>query len=125
MSESSGLMESLKRLMGNLLAIVQTRLDLLSNEAEEERLRIGQRFFYGSIALLFFGLAITLLTVLILVMVWDSYRLPALGVFAALYFIAGILAWSALRRVASEKSKMFSASLDELAEDRDRLSSSS
>jgi len=116
-------MESLKRLVGTLLAIVRTRVDLLSNEIEEERLRIGQMFFYGSVALLFFGLAIMLLTVLILVLVWDSYRLLALGSFVALFFIAGLLAWNALRRVASEKSKLFSVSLDELADDCNRLSS--
>jgi uncharacterized membrane protein YqjE len=121
MAESTGLMESLKRLADTLLAIFQTRLELLSNEMEEERLRIEQMLLYGSVALLFFGLAIMLLTAFFVVLFWDSYRLLVLGVFAALYFVAGLLAWTALRRVAREKSKLFSASLAELADDRDRL----
>jgi len=121
MVESGCLMESLKRLAGTLLCIVQTRLDLLSNEAEEERLRIGQMFFYGSFALLFSGLSIMLLTVLILLLVWDSYRLLALSGFAALYFIAGFLAWNKLRCVTRNKSEIFSASLAELANDQDRI----
>lgn len=121
MTESSGLMESLKRLVGTLLAIFQTRLELLANEMEEERLRVEQMLLYGSVALFFFGLAIMLLTVFIVVLFWDSHRLLVLGGLAALFFIAGLLVWNALRRVARKKSKLFSASLAELADDRDQL----
>lgn len=121
MAESTGLLESLKQLVGTLLAIFQTRLELLSNEMAEERLRIEQMLFYGSVTLFFFGLSIMLLTVSILVVFWDSYRLLALGSFAVLYLLAGLLAWSTLCRVARKKSKLFSASLAELADDRDRL----
>ncbi len=104
-----------------LLSICQTRLELLSNEMEEERLRIGQMLLYGNIALFFFGLAIMLLTAFIVVVFWDSYRLQVLGSLAALFFIAGLLVLNALRRVAKKKSKLFSASLAELADDRDLL----
>jgi len=121
MAESTGLMESLKRMAGTLLVILQTRLELLSNEMEEERLRIGQMLLYGSVALLFFGLSIVILTAFFVVLFWDSHRLLVLGGFTALYFVAGLLAWSALRRVAREKSKLFSDSLAELADDRNWL----
>lgn len=121
MEESTGLMESLKRLAGTLLAIIQTRLELLSNEMAEERVRIEQMLLYGSVALFFFGLAVMLLTAFFVVLFWDSQRLLVLGGFAALYFVAGLLVLNALRRVAREKSKLFSASLAELADDRDQL----
>ena len=123
MLESTGLMESLKRLACTSLAIVQTRLQLLSNELEEERLRIAQMLLYGSVALLFFGLAIMLLTAFFVVLFWDSHRLLVLCSFTALYFVAGLLVWNTLHRVAQEKSKLFSASLAELADDRDRFAS--
>jgi uncharacterized membrane protein YqjE len=121
MTESGGLMESLKRLAGTSLAIFQTRLELLSNEVEEERLRIEQMLLYGSIALFFFGLAIMLVTAFIVVLFWDSQRLLVLGCLAVLYFVAGLLVWNALLRVAREKSRLFSASLAELASDRIRI----
>lgn len=121
MTESDGLMGSLRRLANTLLAIVQTRLELLSNELEEERLRIEQKLLYGSVALFFFGLSILLLTVFIVVLLWDNNRLLVLGCFAGLYFAAGLLAWNALRRVTREKSKLFSVSLAELADDRELL----
>lgn len=114
-------MESLKRLAGTSLAILQTRLELLSNEVEEERLRIGQMLLYGSIALFFFGLAIMLVTAFIVVLFWDSQRLLVMGSLAVLYFMAGLLVWNALGRVVREKSRLFSASLAELASDRIRL----
>ena len=84
-------------------------------------MNIEQMLLYGSIALFFFGLAIMLLTIFIVVLLWDSYRLPVLASFIGLYFVAGLLAWNALRRVAREKSKLFSASLAALADDRDQL----
>jgi len=121
MSEPSGLMESLKRMTGTLLLIFQARLELLSIEVEEERLNIKQMLLYGSLALLFFGLATILLTAFVVVVFWDSYRLQVLASFIVLYFAVGFLAWNALNRVANKKSQLFSASLAALADDRDRL----
>jgi uncharacterized membrane protein YqjE len=121
MSESGGLMESLKRMTGTLLAIFQTRLELLSLEVEEERLNIKQMLLYGSITLLFFALAIILMTAFVVVVFWDSYRLQVLAGFAVLYFVGGALAWNALLRVTNRKSQLFSASLAALADDRDQL----
>jgi len=121
MSESTGLMESLKRLACTSLAILQTRLELLSNEIEAESLRVAQMLLYFIVALFFFGLAIMILTAFFVVLFWDSQPLLVLGGFTALYFVAGLLAWNALHRLAREKSKLFSDSLAELADDRDRL----
>ena len=124
MSQSTGLLESLKRLTGTLLSIIQTRLELLSNELEEERLRVRQMLFYGSLALFFFGLSVMLLTVFVVVLFWDSYRLQVLGGLTAFFFIAGILVWIELRRLSRERPKLFSTSLAELDDDRDRLTTS-
>jgi uncharacterized membrane protein YqjE len=121
MPESTGLIESSKRVAGTLLAILQTRLALLSNEIEEERLRVGQMVFYASIALFFFGLSIMLLTALVVVVFWDDHRLLVMGLFAALYFVTGLLLWNALRRAAQQKPVLFSASLAELTDDRNQL----
>jgi uncharacterized membrane protein YqjE len=121
MMAPTGLTESLKRMAGTLLAIFQTRLELLSNEMEEEVRRFEQILLYGGIALLFFGLSIMLLTVFVVVVFWDSQRLPVLGSLAGLFFIAGLLVWNALRRLTSKRTKLFSASLAELSDDRDQL----
>ncbi|MDP1633853.1 MAG: phage holin family protein [Gallionellaceae bacterium] len=121
MSESGGLLESLKRLAGTLLAIIQTRLELLSNELEEERLRIWQMLLFGSVALFFFGLSVVLLTAFVVVLFGADQRLLVLGFFTALYFFAGLLAWRRLCRMRQERSRLFSASLSELESDREQL----
>ena len=121
MSQSTGLMVSVKRLAGTLLAIIQTRLELLSNELEEERLRVAQMLFYGSVTLFLFGMAIVLMTMFVVVLFWDSYRLQVLGGLTVLFLVAGLLVLNALRRAAAERSKLFSTSLSELSDDIDRL----
>jgi uncharacterized membrane protein YqjE len=121
MTDSIGLMASQKRLTGTLLAILQTRLELLSSEMEEERVRIEQILLYGSIVLFFTGLAIMLLTAFFVVLLWDEHRLLVLGGFSASFFLVALLALAGLRRVAREKCKLFSVSLAELASDRDSL----
>ena len=121
MSESAGLMESLKRMAGTLLDIFQTRLELFASEVEEERLNIRQMLLYGSIALLAFVLAIWLLTIFIVLLLWDNYRLPVLAGFIVIYFVTGLVAWIALCRMAGNKSRLFSASLAALADDRNLL----
>lgn len=121
MTDSIGLMASLKRLTGTLLVILQARLELLSSEMEEERVRIEQILLYGSIVLFFTGLAIMLLTAFFVVLLWDEHRLLVLGGFSASFFLVALLALAGLRRVAREKCKLFSVSLAELASDRDSL----
>jgi uncharacterized membrane protein YqjE len=121
MTASSSLSESLKQVVSTLLSIAQTRLELLANELNEERLRFEQTLLYASIALLFFGLSIMLLTVFVVVVFWDSQRLLALGSLAGLFFIAGLLMSLAVRNLARKKPKLFSASLAELSNDRDQL----
>ncbi len=121
MPQTSGLFGSLKRWTGTVLEIARTRLALLANEIEEERLRISQMFIYGCIVLFCFGLATMLLTVFIVVLFWDTYRLPVLGGLATFFFVAGLVAGNALRRLARDRPRLFSTSLAELSDDLHRL----
>lgn len=123
MDSSIRLTESLKRLAGTLLSIVQTRLELLGNELEAERLHFEQTLLYRVIALLFFGLSIMLFSVFIVVVFWDSQRLLVLGGLAGLSFIAGLLVWNTSRKLTRKSPRIFSASLAELSSDRDQLRS--
>lgn len=121
MTASTNLTDSLKRMAGTLFVILQTRLELLANELDEERLRFEQTLLYAGIALFFFALSIILLTVLIVVVCRDSQRLVVLGSLAGGFFIAGLLMWLALRRTAKKRHLLFSASLAELSNDREQL----
>ena len=122
--QSAGLMGSVKRLLGTLSAIVATRLELLSNELQEECLYLARMFFLSVVALFCFGLAVLLLTVFIVVLFWDEHRLAALGALSVSFFALGTLLVMLLRGKARAKTKLFSASLAELAKDREQLGGS-
>ena len=117
----SGLLGSVKRLAATLASIVSTRLELLANELQEERLRLTQMFLFALFALFCFGMGVLLFTAFIVVLFWDEHRLVALGALSGVFFASGLWAALLLRGKAQEKSRLFSASLAELARDREQL----
>jgi len=117
----AGLMGSVKRLAATLTSIVSTRLELLANELQEERLRLTQMLLFALFALFCFGMALLLFTVFIVVLFWDDHRLAVLGALSLVFFVSGSLAAVLLRGKAQEKSRLFSASLAELEKDREML----
>jgi len=117
----SGLMGSVKRLTASLLAIFSTRLELLANELEEERLRLTQMLFFSLFALFCFGMGLLLITVFVVVLFWDDHRLMVLGLSSLCFFVAGSADILVLQKKARARSKLFSVSLSELAKDRQSL----
>jgi len=118
---SSGLMGSLRQLLSTLTSIVSTRLELLANELQEERLHLTQMFLFVLFALFCFGMGLLLLTVLIVVLFWDDHRIAVLGVLCTLFLALGVVMTLLVRSKMQVKSKLFSASLAELAKDRQHL----
>ncbi|OGS91813.1 MAG: hypothetical protein A2Z95_07840 [Gallionellales bacterium GWA2_60_18] len=117
----SGLLGSARRLLSTLTSIASTRLELLANELQEERLRLTQMLFFTLAALFCFGMGVLLLTVFIVLLFQDEYRLVAVAVLCVLFFVAGTMLWMLLRGKAGEGSRLFSASLAELDKDRQHL----
>lgn len=120
---AGGLLGSLKKLASTLVALAQTRLQLLANELHAERLRLMRLWLLAAAAVFFLTLGIIMLTLLVVVLFWDSHRLLAMGGFAGIYLLIGILFGARVLRRATERSHMFEASLQELAKDREWLSS--
>lgn len=124
MSTPPRLSSSVKGMASTLLELVQIRLELFSIEAQEEVLRVGALLVYGAIAVAFLSLGVVLLALLITVALWDTHRLLALGVFTGLFLATGgVAAWLARERVRSG-TRLFSASVEELKQDREGLRSS-
>lgn len=119
--ETSRLSASVRGLAATLIELAQVRLELLSVEAQEEVLRIAGLLAYGAIALVCLALGLGFLAILITVALWDTHRLLALAVFTVLFLLAGLLAaWRARERV-QRGSRLFSASIEELRQDREAL----
>lgn len=117
----AGLMGSIKQLLSTVTSIASTRLELLANELQEERLRLTQMLLFTLFALFCFGVGILLLTAFIVVLFWDDHRLAALGTLSAIFLALGTLVTIRLRSKAQARSRLFSASLAELTKDREQL----
>lgn len=115
------LARSLRGLAATLLGLAQVRLELLSVEAREEALRLGEILLYGAIALTMLSVGVAFLAIFLTVLLWDSHRLLALAVFATLFLSGGIVAaWVARDRVR-QGSRLFAESIRELQKDRTKL----
>ena len=114
---------SLKGLTATVLELLQLRLELLSVEAQEEVLRVGGLLVFGAVAVAFLSLGLGFLAMLITVALWDTHRLLPLTLFAGLFLGLGfIAAWLARERVRSG-TRLFSATVEELKQDREGLRS--
>jgi uncharacterized membrane protein YqjE len=103
------------------IGILQTRLELLATEVQEEKLRLGTLLAYAAAAFFFLGFGAVLLALFLTVLLWDSHRLLALGIFTALFLAIGIIAALVAARVGRQGSRLFSASIAELAQDREMI----
>jgi uncharacterized membrane protein YqjE len=118
-----GLASSLRSLVGSTLGLLRTRLDLLSVELQEEKLRLFSMFIYGAVAIMLLSVGVVFLAVFVTVLLWDSHRLLALGIFSAIFLLGGTIALVMLAMLTRTRSKLFAASLAELAEDSAALQS--
>lgn len=120
-SAGEGLFVSLKALSANLLGIVQTRLELLSTDIAEERERIVTLLVLALAALFSIGVGVVLLAILVVVALWESNRLFALGGMIVFFLMTGaIIGWVVLSRLR-RSPRPFDASISELAKDRQEL----
>ena len=119
--QGSGLFDSMRVLLANLIGIAYNRLDLLSTDLEEEWQRLISLLVMMLVALFSLGLGIILMAVLIAVAFWESNRLGILTVLILLFFAGGAVAWRSVNRARKNRSRLFAASLEELSKDHQQL----
>jgi uncharacterized membrane protein YqjE len=109
----------LRRIVGAVLGIAHTRLELLGIELSEEKDRLLTAMFVGLAAMLFGMMALIAFTFLIAATFWDSYRWQSLTILCLVYLALAVLcALRALHRFRSSPL-MFQATLGELEKDRE------
>ncbi len=115
-----GLVASLGNLVTTLVTMAQTRLELLGNEVEVEKLRMLRMLLLAQ-ALMFSTLVAVLLgTAFLTLWLWE-FRLAVLAFCIALSILAAWLAYRALMRMTERPQSPFETSLSELQEDLRRL----
>lgn len=121
-SRKGGLLESVKSLANTVLAMGQTRLELLSNDLEEERAWLTSMLVWTLVALFSATLAVVLATLLVVVIFWDNYRLLAISTMVGVFTLGAFIAWRIVCNISRSKPRLFSSSLAELSKDREQLS---
>lgn len=116
-----GLLASLRGFAATSVALLRTRLELLKVEAQEEVGRVTSLLFWGVAAVLLGVSGLVFLALFITVLLWDSQRLLALGVFSALFLAATAVAVGMVWRLVGRRSQLFAASLAELRRDEAAL----
>ena len=114
-----GLGEALSALASTTVATLRTRLELATVEFEEQRERTKLMLFLIVIATVFACFALIALSALVVVLLWDSYRLAALLGVALVYIVIAGSAFYALRQNTAPRP--FSATLQQLERDAEVL----
>ena len=117
----NGLFDSLRRLLAGLVAIAQTRLELVTTELAAEIQRAVGVLLWAAIALFFGGLSVLMIAITVVVATPDEHRLLAAGLVCATFVAGAIGAALVVRRKITERPPLLSASLGELRKDRDLL----
>ena len=104
-----------------LAAMAQTRLALAAVEMEEESLRFLSYLALAMLALLCLFVGLVLLVFLVIVVFWDTHRIAAIAITAAVFIVAALATLLGVRASFRSKPKLLSFTLAELNKDLDQL----
>ncbi|MCA0327028.1 MAG: phage holin family protein [Proteobacteria bacterium] len=120
-SSRPGVAATVAGTLADLVELGQIRLELFTIEAREDLNRLATMALLGALGLVLLSFGLIFLALFLTVLLWDSHRLLALGVFTALFLVGGgvtaAMAWARTR----QGLRLFSATLNELRRDQERL----
>ena len=117
----SGLFKSIANLVATVIAIAQTRLELLTTDLQEEMHHVAGILVWTLIALLAALIGLFLGALAIIFVFWDTHRLFAAVAVTSAFFVIAAAAGIILRIKIRTKPRMLEATLTELAKDRQQL----
>lgn len=106
-----------KRILANLVATGETRLRLAVLELEEERARLVTLLLLLGLSLVLMLLGLGMLALLVVVLFWDTHRLAAILLCAAVLLAGGALTALMALRMA-RRHTLLKETLAQLALDR-------
>ena len=115
-----GLFAAIRNVAATLLAIGQTRLELLGNEIETQKLLAIRILLIAQAMVFCVGVGIVLLVILLVLLAWEQ-RVWVVGSFAAVFVLGALGLYRALMRAMQTPEPAFAATLAELEEDIRKL----
>lgn len=117
----AGLFQSLNNLLATFVAIVHTRLELLTTELQEEVRQVGAILLWAFIAAFAAMMGLFLVALSVIFVFWDTHRITAALAMVGLFVGVAVAAGLILRHKLSTKPPLLDDTLAELAKDRDQL----
>ncbi|MCI0993773.1 hypothetical protein HNO91_15365 [Pseudomonas corrugata] len=120
-SSESGTASSARRLGAAFLGLLHSHVELFGMELQEQKARTVSLLLFAGLALVFALLLLVGLSTLVLILVWDTYRLAGIIGLCLFYLLAALFCGLRLRAAIYDESTPFHATLEELNNDRERL----
>jgi uncharacterized membrane protein YqjE len=117
-ASSTGILGSLRMLGDGFLECAQDRIELFTVELQEEKYRLIQTFIWICAAVFSGMMAIAFGSLTLVYIFWESARLSVLAGLAVFYTAALVATVIAFRRFVSRQPEPFSATRQEIGEDR-------
>jgi uncharacterized membrane protein YqjE len=116
-----GLFQSLNNFLATFVAIVHTRLELLTTELQEEVRQVGAILLWAFIAAFAAMMGLFLVALAVIFVFWDTHRLAASVAMVGMFLVVAVVAGLILRHKLATKPPMLDDTLAEFAKDRDQL----
>ncbi|EJM24246.1 MULTISPECIES: phage holin family protein [Pseudomonas] len=120
-SSATGTSASSRRLGAAFLGLLHSHVELFGIELQEQKARTVSLLLFAGLALVFGLLLLVGLSGLVLIVFWDTYRLPAIIGLCVFYALASLFCAFRLKAAVFDESSPFHGTLEELANDRERL----
>lgn len=112
---------SLRRFGAAFLGLLHGHVELFGIELQEQKANTLRLLLFAGLALVFALLLLVGLLLLVLIVFWDTNRLAAALGLCLFYVIGSLFCGWRLYQSINDESSPFSATLEELANDRERL----
>lgn len=116
-----GIFDSAKSLLATMVGIAHTRIELVSTELREEADRAASLLLRALMVLFFAGLGLVLAAVAVIIAFWDSNRLLAAILLAAVSLGAAGALWLSLKASLRNRPRLLDATLTEFEKDEREL----
>ena len=113
--------ERVRGLLADVFELAQVRLELFTVEARQELSRLTWMAVMAALAVVFVSFGLIFLAIFLTVLLWDTQRLLALGIFTTIFLGGGVVMALVAFQRARQGVNMFAATRDELRRDQERL----
>ena len=115
----AGIFDAFRSFVATWVAVIKTRVDIVSTELEEQREWMQRLIILAVAATFCLSIGLVVFTLFVVMIFWDDprWRLVILGAFSLLYLGVGIALVFMLRNRLKSRPRIFSTTAEELTKD--------